>query len=110
MIALDSEFVGSLAPLNPVTEVSQDGRTDVPYARLPRYERLRVSGKADEMEGIEADDAMDKGEGGDEIAEKSEEVKKAKEEREKRKMRGKGKSMKRSAMLVHPTSLSFSDF
>lgn len=62
-------------------------RTDIPYARLPRIDRLRVSGKIDETEEQEEDDEAN---GMDE-----ESKKKNREEREKRKMRGKGKSMKR---------------
>ncbi|KAI0056365.1 BING4CT-domain-containing protein [Artomyces pyxidatus] len=83
MIALDPEFIGSLAPPSKLTT----GGTDVPFARLPRLERLRVQGKADETE--EASDHE-----GD--AANGENGKKAdREEREKRKMRGKGKSLKR---------------
>jgi len=81
MIALDPDFVGSLAPPTKLTTAVHD-RHDIPFARLPRLERLRVEGKADETEldgGVDAD-------GGE---------KKSREEREKRKMRGKGKSLKR---------------
>ncbi|KAI0051620.1 BING4CT-domain-containing protein [Auriscalpium vulgare] len=77
MITLDPEFVGSLAPESKLTT----GDTDVPFARLPRLNRLKVSGKADETE--EVSDAEDTGKTQD------------REEREKRKMRGKGKSLKR---------------
>ena len=49
MITLDPEFVGSLAPPPKLTTAVNDTHT-TPYARLPRLERLRVSGKADETE------------------------------------------------------------
>jgi U3 small nucleolar RNA-associated protein 7 len=84
MIALDPEFVGSLAPPSKLTTTT-NGTTDTPFARLPRLERLRVQGKADETE-IANDEENPNGKNQD------------REEREKRKMRGKGKSMKR---LVH---------
>jgi U3 small nucleolar RNA-associated protein 7 len=86
MIALDPDFVGSLAPPTKLTTAVHD-RHDIPFARLPRLERLRVEGKADDTEldgGVDAD-------GGE---------KKSREEREKRKMRGKGKSLKRCVTLV----------
>ncbi|KAH9475805.1 putative U3 small nucleolar RNA-associated protein 7 [Psilocybe cubensis] len=89
LITLDPEMVGNLAPVSKLTTemTTADGKpkTDIPYARLPRIDRLRVSGKLDEAE----DDAAGE-EGEDE-----ESKKRSKEEREKRKMRGKGKSMKR---------------
>lgn len=86
MIALDPEFVGSLAPPSKlVTNI--DGKTDIPFSRLPRLERLRVQGKADETE--ETEDDVDGSE------DRSDGKKRSKEEREKRKMRGKGKSTKR---------------
>lgn len=90
MITLDPEMVGNLAPVSKltteVTTVNGKPRTDIPYARLPRIDRLRVSGKLDETEenGTGKDDGEDE-----------ESKKRTKEEREKRKMRGKGKSMKR---------------
>ncbi|PPQ72901.1 hypothetical protein CVT25_003889 [Psilocybe cyanescens] len=90
MITLDPEMVGNLAPVSKLTTemttVNGKPRTDIPYARLPRIDRLRVSGKLDETEENGA------GEGDGEDAESK---KHTKEEREKRKMRGKGKSMKR---------------
>ncbi|KAF8174404.1 BING4CT-domain-containing protein [Pholiota molesta] len=88
LITLDPEFVGNLAPPSKMTTTTFDGKPEVavPYARLSRLERLRVSGKIDETEEHSGDDAVD-AEG---------DAKKAtKEEREKRKMRGKGKSLKR---------------
>ncbi|KAI0916486.1 hypothetical protein AcW1_010071 [Taiwanofungus camphoratus] len=87
MIALDPEFVGSLAP-PPKLSTAVDGQVDIPFARLPRLERLRVQGKADETEDMEAQDA--EGEEGTEPVKKP-----TREEKEKKKMRGKNKSLKR---------------
>ncbi|KAF8836563.1 BING4CT-domain-containing protein [Paxillus ammoniavirescens] len=90
MIALDADFVGSLAPPTKLTTAVND-KHDVPFARLPRLERLRIQGKVDETEledGMEADDNTN--EDGNSNGKKQ-----SKEEREKRKMRGKGKSVKR---------------
>ena len=90
-IALDPDFVGSLAP-PPKLSTAVDGQHDIPYARLPRHERLRVSGKADETEvGDENDAAED--EGGACGGEGRRSASKA--EKEKKKMRGKNKSLKR---------------
>ncbi|KAF4612034.1 hypothetical protein D9613_003805 [Agrocybe pediades] len=90
LITLDPDMVGNLAPVSKltteVTTVNGKPRTDIPFARLPRIDRLRVSGKMDDTE----ENNEEEGEGGDEESKKH-----AKEEREKRKMRGKGKSMKR---------------
>ncbi|KAF9235969.1 NUC141 domain-containing protein [Melanogaster broomeanus] len=89
MITLDPDFVGSLASPTKLTTAVND-KHEVPFARLPRIERLRVQGKADETElegGVEADD--DANDGSDNGKNQS------REEREKRKMRGKGKSLKR---------------
>ncbi|EMD36248.1 hypothetical protein CERSUDRAFT_155896 [Gelatoporia subvermispora B] len=86
MIALDPEFIGSLAP-PPKLSTAVDGAHDIPFARLPRLERLRVSGKADETE--EGDAHMQSGD------EEDGAKKPTKEEKEKRKMRGKNKSLKR---------------
>jgi U3 small nucleolar RNA-associated protein 7 len=91
MITLDPEFVGSLAPPSKLTtETTFDGKptVEIPYARLPRLERLKVSGKADETEV----DNEEEGDGDDPNGKKQ-----SREEREKRKMRGKGKSLKRFA-------------
>ncbi|KIP05890.1 hypothetical protein PHLGIDRAFT_107647 [Phlebiopsis gigantea 11061_1 CR5-6] len=87
MIALDPEFVGSLAP-EPKLTTAVDDKTDVPFARLPRLERLRVSGKADETEEG-AEDAADQGSDEEATSRLS------KAEKEKKKMRGKNKSLKR---------------
>ncbi|KAF8965484.1 WD40-repeat-containing domain protein [Flammula alnicola] len=87
LISLDPEMVGNLAPPSKLTTTTFDGKpaVEVPYARLPRIERLRVSGKIDETEENS----------GEEEGEDEESKKHSKEEREKRKMRGKGKSLKR---------------
>ncbi|KAI0368542.1 BING4CT-domain-containing protein [Pilatotrama ljubarskyi] len=88
-ITLDPSFIGSLAP-PPKLSTAVEGSHDIPYARLPRYERLRVSGKADETE--EADDDHAGGsDGEDGQARRS----LSKAEKEKKKMRGKNKSLKR---------------
>jgi U3 small nucleolar RNA-associated protein 7 len=85
MISLDPEFVGSLAPPSKLTS----GSTDTPFARLPRLERLRTQGKADETEI--ANDSPEEDHSG---------KKQDREAREKRKMRGKGKSMKRFGPII----------
>ena len=95
MITLDPEFVGSLAPPSKLTtETTFDGKptVEIPYARLPRLERLKVSGKADETE-VDNEDEDPSGKI------------QSREEREKRKMRGKGKSLKRLLVLLHLLSL-----
>ncbi|KAI0317558.1 BING4CT-domain-containing protein [Amylostereum chailletii] len=86
MIALDPEFVGSLAPPSKLTT---DG--SIPYARLPRLDRLRTNGAADETEVMSDgnDNADGDGKTGDNGKARDQ------EDREKRKMRGKGKSLKR---------------
>ncbi|KAE9394392.1 WD40 repeat-like protein, partial [Gymnopus androsaceus JB14] len=94
MIALDSEFVGSLAPPSKLTTNSSGSSraTEIPFSRLPRAERLRVSGKADLTEEVYSDaESLE----GDENGNGGPKRKEDREEREKRKMRGKGKSMKR---------------
>ena len=93
MIALDPEFaVGSLALPMRLTTVVNDKHNAL-FARLPRLERLRVQGKADDG-GVDADGGADDNEG----------KKKARAEREKRKMRGKRKSLKQYvARVVSPT-------
>ncbi|KAF5391217.1 hypothetical protein D9757_003070 [Collybiopsis confluens] len=95
MITLESDIVGNLAPPSKLsftpTTTGGSGSSraaEIPYARLSRAERLRVSGKADITEEIPSD-----GESVDEISGKN--GKEDKEAREKRKMRGKGKSLKR---------------
>lgn len=94
MITLDPEIVGSLAPPSKLTTTTTfDGKpaVDIPFARLPRLDRLRVQGKSDETEVVDEND--DGGEDADGAISKP-----SKEEREKRKMRGKGKSLKRSVL------------
>jgi U3 small nucleolar RNA-associated protein 7 len=78
-------MVGNLAPPSKLTVTTFDGKppVEVPYARLPRIERLRVSGKIDETEDNSEDEGGEEGK------------KLSREEREKRKTRGKGKSLKR---------------
>lgn len=91
MIALDPEFLGGLAPPSKLTGgVDPD---NVPFARQPRLERLRIQGKADETELVssEDDEAADGPEGPNgEASSKLDRL-----ERQKRKTRGKGKSLKR---------------
>lgn len=88
MITLDPEFVGSLAP-TPKLTTAVDDKLDIPYARLPRLERLRVSGKADETE--DGDEEAADGDDGEKEGTK----KLSKAEKEKKRMRGKNKSLKR---------------
>lgn len=101
MISLDPEFVGSLAPPSKLTTnvaltVNGKSAPDIPFARLPRLERLRVQGKADETEiGGDDDDAS-----GDDAGDDTHGKKQSREEREKRKMRGKGKSLKRFVFFL----------
>ncbi|KAA1477842.1 BING4CT-domain-containing protein [Dentipellis sp. KUC8613] len=80
MITLNPEFVGSMAPPSKLTPGEE-----IPFARLPRLQRLQVQGKADETELV-SDAEGDEEAGGKKVD---------REEREKRKMRGKGKSLKR---------------
>jgi U3 small nucleolar RNA-associated protein 7 len=94
MITLDPDFVGSLAPQTKLTTAVNDTH-DIPFSRLPRLERLRVQGKADETEVVDDDDDGDNGKT------------QSRAEREKRKMRGKGKSVKRYVLyLGHDKNLS----
>ncbi|KAJ4474470.1 BING4CT-domain-containing protein [Lentinula aciculospora] len=90
LITLDSELVGSLAAPSKLTIGTTGGSgssraTEIPFSRLPRAERLRVSGKADLTEEVYSDAGSANENDG----------KKTTEEREKKKMRGKGKSLKR---------------
>ncbi|KAF8590691.1 BING4CT-domain-containing protein [Ramaria rubella] len=100
MITLDPDFIGSLAPPSKLTyantTLAADGsgkrkapvEGNVPFRKLPRLERLRAQGKADETEVI--------GEEDDEVGNEADPEKKAKKvEKEKMKMRGKGKALKR---------------
>ncbi|KAJ3913948.1 BING4CT-domain-containing protein [Lentinula edodes] len=61
---------------------------EIPFSRLPRAERLRVSGKADLTEELHSD--AESADGSDDTRKKVDN-----EAQEKRKMRGKGKSLKR---------------
>ncbi len=89
-IALDPDFIGSLAP-TPKLSTAVDGAHNIPYSRLPRHERLRVAGKADETEEVD-DDAMGvEDENGD--GQRKRPLTKA--DKEKKKMRGKNKTLKR---------------
>ena len=96
MIALDPEFVGALAPPSKLTTAAAlAGAPEVPFARLPRLDRLRVLGKADETEVDGAEDGVggaDEGQG-----EPGSKATPSRAEKEKKKMRGKGKSLKRYA-------------
>lgn len=105
MISLNPEFVGSLAPEPKLTTAVND-KHDIPFARLPRLERLRVQGKADETEDQENDggdhnnsnnDDDGGGEGGDPDTKGNQagREKLTKADKEKKKMRGKNKSLKR---------------
>ncbi|KAG5643435.1 hypothetical protein DXG03_000943 [Asterophora parasitica] len=89
MITLDPDLIGSLAPppkLTTATSSILSGKSvpETPFARLPRMERLKVSGKADITE-----DQSD----GEEVDDNGKKVSRG--ERERRKQRGKGKSLKR---------------
>jgi len=82
MITLDPEFVGSLVPPTKLT-TDINGKSDIPFARLPRQHRLKLQGRADETEEVSEEE---EGEGGKAAR---------KEEKEKKRMRGKNKAMKR---------------
>lgn len=84
MISLNPEFVGTIAPPSKLT-TTVDGKVETPFARLPRHERLKVQGKADQTEEISDEDDD---EGGETKSDKQ-------EEKEKKKMRGRGKALKR---------------
>jgi U3 small nucleolar RNA-associated protein 7 len=81
MITLDPEFVGMVAPPSKLTN-------EIPFARLPREERLKRQNRADETENrSEEEEGEEEGEG---------DVKdQRREEKEKKKMRGRGKALKR---------------
>jgi len=96
-IVLDPEIIGGMAE-GAQPELGTEGVVGV-YRKLPRLERLRASGKADESEVVDPLDAkVDEEESGEEglngLSEK--EKKEKREERKKRmRVRGKDKSMKR---------------
>ncbi|TFK45254.1 BING4CT-domain-containing protein [Heliocybe sulcata] len=84
MIALDPDFVGSLGPSG--TKEPDEG---VPFARLPRLQRLKIQGKADETE-VDADGGDGEGNDGD-----GDGAATSKASKEKMKMRGRNKALKR---------------
>ncbi|KAF9446224.1 BING4CT-domain-containing protein [Macrolepiota fuliginosa MF-IS2] len=93
LITLDPELIGTL--VEPSKLVTSDGKpaTDTPYARLPRFDQLRVSGKVDTTEDPgSADEATGGGDGEGIDEEKKQQLR---EEKDKKRMRGKNKSMKR---------------
>jgi len=99
MITLDPDFVGSLAAPTKLTTAKNDTH-DIAFSRLPRLERLRVQGKADETEVVDDDDESNK-------LGKTE----SRAQKEKRKMRGKGKSLsrylrKQRKNVVDPTAVA----
>ncbi|KAG0693918.1 hypothetical protein DFH29DRAFT_881102 [Suillus ampliporus] len=96
MITLQSDFVGSraLAPTTQLTTAINDTH-DVPFARLPRLERLRVQSKTDETELV--DDHEDAVEGDSDKNDKPQ----SRTEKE-RKIRSKGKSLKSLSSLQKP--------
>lgn len=108
LISLDPEFVGSLAPPSKLTtETTFDGKpsVEIPFARLPRLEKLRVQGKADETEVLSDDEQASDAEADPEAKARH------KEEKEKKKMRGKNKSLKRYLRkqrknVVDPTAVA----
>ncbi|KAF7800151.1 hypothetical protein EIP86_011397 [Pleurotus ostreatoroseus] len=99
-ITLDPTTVGGLAPARALTTAVDDAH-DTPFARLPRLERLRAAGRADEREEAQADRGGDGDGDGDAANEDAEDEKRKlnraekEKEKEKRKMRGKNKSLKR---------------
>ena len=102
MITLNPEFVGSLAPPSKLT-TAVNSTNDTPFARLPRLERLRIQGKADETEIPDSSGDEDQGPSG---------KKEGSTAREKKKLRGKGKSMKRFLRkqrknVIDPTTVSY---
>ena len=97
MITLDPEVIGSLAPPSKLTyanSTSNSGKQkvhvegDVPFRTLPRLERLKGLGTADETEPTRDDE---EGSGDETGGEKSQK----RIPKEKMKMRGKGKALKR---------------
>lgn len=97
MITLSPELIGSLASQDERPVYDALGKPVVaPYARLPRLERLRASGNADETE-VGDDKAQIVHESDD--AETPSTGKADREKPSKIKMKGKGKSMKRYAVF-----------
>lgn len=94
-IVLDPEIIGGVAE-GAQHGLSKEGVAGV-YRKLPRLERLRVSGKADESEVVDPLDAKvdeESGEGFNGLTEKERKTKRE-EAKERIRMRGKDKSMKR---------------
>lgn len=89
MIALDPEFIGSMAPPSKLTGGDV---TNIPFARLPRLERLKLGGKADETEDVEIAQYEEEDE---EVADGKSNAQESRAKKEKMKMRGKSKSLKR---------------
>ena len=95
MITLDPEFIGSLAPPSKLTmETTFDGKpsVEIHYARLPRLERLKASGQADETEEMDGDGQRSVADDGENNEKKS--------IKEKHKMRGRNKSLKRYCLTL----------
>ncbi|KAL4063788.1 WD40-repeat-containing domain protein [Scleroderma yunnanense] len=92
MIALDPDFIGSLAP-PPKLTTAVDDKHDIPFARLPRLERLRIQGKADETEIDTSVERVEDANEHEDVNTKSAKV--LTQEQQKKKMRGRGKSLKR---------------
>lgn len=116
MITLDPDFIGSLAPSSKLTYTNttpgsdETGKRkaiagDIPFRQLPRLERLRIQGKADETELMQED-------GGDDGGDAEGEKKTKRVEKEKMKMRGKGKALKRYLKkkrknVIDPSTVSY---
>ena len=93
---------GALVPPPKFTIPGGEGKLlDVPFAHLPRIDRLEVTGKYDVTEepsdksDSEADSRSDAGDEEDAGKENAGQGKKDLKERAKKKMRGRNKSMKR---------------
>jgi U3 small nucleolar RNA-associated protein 7 len=115
MVGVGEDSIGGLVDKEKMDSdgIGEGGDAMAPFARLKRWERLKVSGKADETEVEGADAGLNETDGGGENDE--EKRKEDKEKREKRKMRGKGKSLKRyvvfvALVLVRPLTLVPSSF
>lgn len=97
LITLDADFLGRVGEVK--KEVYSDAA--VPFYKMPRIDRLRASGQADEGDdGIAPsdDEEMSGAEGAVGAPKRSQGAirrERVKQEKEKQKMRGKGKTMKR---------------
>ena len=115
-IVLDPEIIGGVAS-GAQHGLGAEGVAEV-YRKLPRLERLRASGKADESEVIDPLDAkVDEEVSGEGFNGLSEKEKKAKREdvKKRMKMRGKDKSMarflkKKRANVLDPATVRISLF